>query len=248
SMSCRLLISVVVCLAVAAFPGSAAAVAFGIDTVLSGTGPGGGSAPWLGATFGDLGGGIVGLDLRAPGLSGDERATNWRFNLAPGLRANKLTFRLVDGTGAKKIKASKRTSDGYEIDLRFAKKGKKAFGEDDFALYRIGCRGCSGFDASAFDVLGLQNGGWYPTLVSMRGAKRSRSLLAASDLWLSPDPGPGAGGEGEGEGEGEGDPLPPTQPDGGPAPVASPEPSTLLLLGSGLLAIAARHRSRRPRA
>src|SRR6266436_3809437 len=75
----------------------AAAYAYRFDTAFSGAAPAG-PAPWVDATFADLGNGTVSLTISNNGLTDSEFISGLYFNLNSNFNATSLSFQFMDGS------------------------------------------------------------------------------------------------------------------------------------------------------
>jgi hypothetical protein len=127
-----------------------------------------GPAPWLNATFTDIGAGTIQLKMEAVRLTGREFLTGWYFNLNPALDPASLSFTLLSGLAASSIQTGidqfKAGGDGwYDIRFRFPSSGRgDKFGVGDSVVYDVTCPGSAGFSALSFDFLSAPGGGHGP--------------------------------------------------------------------------------------
>lgn len=90
-------LAVAVALAALPLPATAGTLTFQLDNVFSGTAPTG-ATPWATATFEDQLGGGVNLTITATGLTGSEFISQFYFNLDPTLTAFPYSVVLTGGT------------------------------------------------------------------------------------------------------------------------------------------------------
>lgn len=230
---------VVLCAVLAAaiaWPVHAATLTFELDYEFSEATPPEADPPWVRAVFDDQDvPGSVLLTLDTFNLTDDEFITEWYFNLAPDLsppdislvkalnrEEQDITYWFNEYTleGIEQGQdAFKADGDGrYDILFEFRERDYLRFGAGKKAVFEITG---DGITASSFDYLSTPDGGNgpFPTAAKVQG-------IGGNDLlsgWIAPN-----------------DWTP-------PGPVnAVPEPGTVLLLGAGLLCLAAGRVRRRP--
>lgn len=187
---------------------------FEYSGVFSGTTTPGGTPPWLTATFSQVDTDTVRLTLDTTGLIDPEfiDGLGWYFNFDDSKDVTALVFSWQSGNDADDINlgqnAFKADGDGfYDIQLTWDAGASKRLWFDSVVVYQISYAG--GLSVDDFDYLSEPAGGWgpYKSAAHVQGIDEGRY-----STWVYP---------------GEGAPPPP--------PV--PEPSTIMLIGAGLLGL-----------
>ena len=180
-----------------------------------------GPPPWLRATFTDVEGHVQ-LDLEALQLSGTEFVTTWLFNLDPALDPNQLSVVHQNGVAPSEVETGTdqftRGSASFDLSIAFP------------TANQGGRFGPGAFSEIVFEYPAPPGGaGFAPLNGASPFSSQSFSFLSGGNLSLPASthvqgipPGDGSGW------------LTPGQP--------IPEPGTLVLIGSGLLGLAARRR------
>ena len=209
-------------------------IVFVSDVAFSGTPDG--PAPWLQATFDDaaVGAGFdVRLTLEAQGLTGNEFVRDWGFNLNPAINPAQLTFGdfdLTDVGGNGNVAYSTGTNGWatggglYDIHFAFPPANADRFEDGDIVVIDIDWT-LGTLTAADFNFLASPGGGNGP-------------FYTVTDIQT------GGGGWVANGNDASGTCL--TNETCTPFLAAAevPEPASLVLLGSGLLAVASRLRKR----
>jgi hypothetical protein len=193
-------------------------ITLNLDTVLSGKSPAG-LAPWVTATFTDVGPNSVRLTLRATDLTPGEflgRGALY-FNLAPDV--SHLTTSFIGGQkGHLKFGADAFNAGGnglFDAELNFAQAGKNRFTRGEKSVWLL-----HGHGLNAADILALSLGGNNSSEGLYVASHFQGSGLGRSGDWITDTPPGGTTGE---------TPL--------DTPSAVPIPPALVLFGSGLVGL-----------
>jgi hypothetical protein len=214
---------------------SAEALTFTLDNVFSGNTPAG-SSPWATATFADGTGantGKVVLTFQGSLGASGQFITETDFNFNPALDISKLTGTMSSCTTCTIVPVSvgtdnfKADGDGkYDVSMEFDSSGggtsATRFNGSDSAVVVFSYTGSGTFNANSFNFFGTPDGGSGP----FHAAAHVQGIPSNCSGWISDSVGTLGGGDGA----------------CGGTPV--PEPITMFLGGTGLLALAFAARKR----
>ena len=154
-----------------------------------------GTAPWLTATFEDIGPNSVRLTMSADNLTGSEFVSAWLFNLNPSLAGGSLAFTPFGASAAGS--SASYSPDGYKagseagFDIKFtfptAKAGRFAAGET--VIYNIVYSGTGEFDVLSFNFGSSQH--TYQSAAHVQGigsSDGSVSAWIANNTTIIPEP------------------------------------------------------------
>jgi hypothetical protein len=180
-----------------AFSASVNALSIDLNQTFNGTSPEG-PAPWLNATFTDLGGGIVQLKLTDVGLTGSEFVAGWYLNLDPGLDPTKINVTAVDVSDVSSWTVQKRANtyaagnDGF-FDLRFnlPTTGDNRFVAGDELIFNLQYNSGTTLNPDDFNFVseGGKNGFLSAARVRGIGAKANNGWIADGGNINVPDGG-----------------------------------------------------------
>jgi hypothetical protein len=169
-------------------------VVYDFNYVFSGTAPAN-PAPWIEATFQNVGANQVSLTIANIGLASGEYDIGVYFNLDPSLDPLNLSFSAPVKTGTfddpsinLAINGYKADGDGdYDINLGFANADAGRFDVGESITYQLSISGSSPLSASSFFFLSTSGGG--------EGTYYAAAHLAggSTSAWIAPIPEPASG-------------------------------------------------------
>ncbi len=146
---------------------NAGTLTFGLDMEYSGGVAPNGTAPWITATFIDVGPNVQ-LSMSSSNLTGTEKIKEWYFNFNDDLDLASLNINPNDtsAVGSSSVTKDKNNlqADGdgkYDFMFAFSTSGN-VFSSGETVVYDLGYTGGGSFDVSSFNYLSSPSGGHGP--------------------------------------------------------------------------------------